>query len=242
MLATAIIGAALLQPLLISPSSGFLIAASQKSTRSHCLLALNRKQRRQHLQPPGTPPPPPAQPATTLAPATCAGVEEDHAFEQFFFDEPTRAKLLAILTTQYERPLLLCAPSLAVAAEAAGVRYLLLDRDERFAFLSGFRSFDLDSPSAEVAQFADGQSPDVVLCDPPFANFPLARLRAVIDLLAPAVPLYLCFNGRREEEVAAAFQGRSHGLERVGSSLGYDSVKKVTQNNIALFGPVVSQS
>ena len=58
----------------------------------------NRRQRRAHLQPKGTPPPPPAQPATALKPAAVAGVREDHSFEQYFFDEPTRDALLDLLS------------------------------------------------------------------------------------------------------------------------------------------------
>ena len=109
-------------------------------------------------------------PATELSPSVLAGVSEDHAFEQYFFDAETRQALLDLLYARHARPLLLCAPSLAVDAEARGKPYLLLDRDERFSFLSGFRAFDLARPSA-VAGF----DYDAILCDPPFANFDLAR-------------------------------------------------------------------
>jgi hypothetical protein len=94
------------------------------------ILGLNRRQRRQHLQPPGAPVPPPAAPATNLERASFAGVEEDHAYEQYFFDAETRTALLALIG-QFERPLLLCTPSLAVDADAAGLTFVLLDRDER---------------------------------------------------------------------------------------------------------------
>ena len=36
-------------------------------------------------------------------------------------------------------------------AEARGAPYLLLDRDERFGFLRGFRPFDLERPEPETA-------------------------------------------------------------------------------------------
>ena len=51
-----------------------------------------------------------------------------------------------MIIARFELPLLLCTPSLALAAEQADQRYLLLDRDERFSFLSAFRAFDLDRP------------------------------------------------------------------------------------------------
>ena len=76
---------------------------------------MSRRHRRAHLQPLGAPAPAPARPATLLEPAVLAGVAEDHNFEQFFFDAPTRASLLALLA-QYERPLLLCTPSLSSIA------------------------------------------------------------------------------------------------------------------------------
>ena len=195
---------------------------------------LNRKQRRAHLQPPGTPAPPPAQPATALTPATLNGIVEDHSVEQYFFDAPTCEALLEMLRP-YERPLLLCAPAVAVAAEkAGGSKCLLLDRDERFSFLPGFRKFDLDNCDPAAARFDGGEAADVVLCDPPFANFPLAKLRAVVDELAPGATLFLAYNQKREEEVLEAFKPRQ--LQAL-SGLGYLSVKPNTQANIVLFGP-----
>ena len=46
------------------------------------------------------------------------------------------------LASRFRAPLLLCNPSLAVALEEAGRPYALLDRDERFAFLSGSVALD----------------------------------------------------------------------------------------------------
>uniref|UniRef100_A0A7S0JIB4 N6-adenine methyltransferase n=2 Tax=Calcidiscus leptoporus TaxID=127549 RepID=A0A7S0JIB4_9EUKA len=195
---------------------------------------LNRKHRRHHLQPAGTPPPPPTCAATVLAPSVLAGITEDHAYEQFFFDAPTRASLLSLLST-YQRPLLLCTPSLAVAADEAGIwPYKLLDCDDRFSFLRAFQYFDLNHPSG-----LEDYEYDAVLCDPPFANFELSRLRFVLKVLsrsdeACSVPLYLCYNGRREEAVRKEFPQ----LQRLSDSpLGYESVKSSTQKHIFLYGP-----
>ena len=83
------------------------------------LAALNRKQRRHHLQPSGTPYPT-AHPATNLETTECAGVTEEHAYEQYFFDEATRAALLDLLLAQERLSL---SPSLglplSLGAEAA---------------------------------------------------------------------------------------------------------------------------
>ena len=149
----------------VAPRVGWWPAAARRGcTRAR--VVMSRRHRRAHLQPPGSSPPAPAGPASALEPATLAGVLEDHHYEQFFFDEPTCDALLALMA-RHERPLLLCTPSLAVAAERRGQRYLLLDRDERFGFLRSFRAFDLDSPSPLDEAF------DAVFCDPPFANIAL---------------------------------------------------------------------
>jgi EEF1A lysine methyltransferase 1 len=193
-------------------------------------IAQNRRARRQHLQPPGSPPPPPPMPATTLQPAVLAGVVENHAFEQFYFDESCRALLLELLEG-YERPLLLCCPSMAVAAEEAGKPYLLLDRDERFSFLSAYRPFDLFNPTVLDDAY------DVILCDPPFANLDLDTLRTALDVMAPdaqsrAAPLYIAYNSRREDELLKAFGTLERKLP-----LTYCSVKPKTQQYLYLYGP-----
>ena len=105
-----------------------------------------------------------------LEPATLAGVLEDHHYEQFFFDEPTREALLSLMAG-YELPLLLCTPSLAVAAEQAGQRCLLLDRDERFAFLSAFQAFNvaiaiLHNQTTQILEMLPPREPGGEACVP----------------------------------------------------------------------------
>ena len=56
----------------------------------------------------------------------------------------------------------------------------------------------------------------------------------MIDALAPTATLFLCFNGKREDEVVRAFAPRP--LERI-LALGYESVKPKTQQHLVLFGP-----
>ena len=203
---------------------------------------MNRKQRRHHLQPPGTPAPPPAGLATQLEPASLAGVVEDHAYEQFFFDESTRDSLLSLLG-RFERPLLLCVPSLAVNAEARNMSYLLLDRDERFSFLQGFRRFDIENAESQCDCVNDYDY-DAIIVDPPFANIDLQRLRQVLELLESSsadacdrqrrsrAPVYFAFNSKREEELLETFA--DFHLE-AKSSLGYSSVSAKTQKWLFLY-------
>jgi hypothetical protein len=185
------------------------------------------------------------------------GIEEDHAHEQFFYDDATTERLVRF-AKQYERPLFLCTPSLAAAAarmtaasssgsgsSRGGDRgggfsdYLLLDRDARWEKKlpkGKFRRFDLASPRRIGTRF----SYDAVFCDPPFANVALRDLRRTIDLLATddaqrAAPLWLCFVADREADVMDAFEG--YELERKPPALGYRSVRRKTQERIFLYGP-----
>ena len=111
------------------------------------------------------------------------GIEEDHRFEQFFYDDATTERIFRFVKL-YERPLLLCNPSLAAKAEEAGMEYLLLDRDPRWKKQLGknrFKQFELSQPRQMRFQY------DVVFCDPPFANvaLPVRRGTAFPNLTAP---------------------------------------------------------
>ena len=78
-----------------------------------------------------------AEPSGTgLEAATFRGIEEDHRFEQFFYDDATTDRIFRLVKS-FERPLLLCNPTLAVLAEEANMDYLLLDKDTRFKKLLG---------------------------------------------------------------------------------------------------------
>ena len=87
--------------------------------------------------------------ATDITPAAVVAngvpIPEDHRFEQFFYDAPTSSKMMR-LVRRFEKPLLVCVPSIAARLDANGEDYLLLDRDERFSTLRHYEPFDLRSP------------------------------------------------------------------------------------------------
>ena len=182
--------------------------------------------------------------ATILTPASVAGVEEDHRFEQFFYCDKTVKRITDSFVSLYERPLFLCNPSLAVAAQSRDMEYLLLDRDDRWKTVlpkGKYKRFELSQPRLIGASF----DYDAVFCDPPFANVDLRALRNVIDLLAftetqRRAPLYLAFLSDREDEVFRAFNPE-YDLERKPPALGYRSVKAETQARIFLYGPKASR-
>ena len=159
-------------------------------------------------------------------------LEEDHRHEQFFYDDATSARMLGLVSS-YERPLLVCNPSLAAKLDAAGSgrEYLLLDRDERFARLgSRYRRFDLRAPERPI-----DYDFDAIFIDPPFANVVVDELaEATRVLLGPKsrrTPLYVGYNVQRAAELEAAFA--DFGLANTGEVLGYAT--GVMKNRIALF-------
>ncbi|CEF96536.1 DNA methylase, N-6 adenine-specific, eukaryotic [Ostreococcus tauri] len=181
---------------------------------------------------------PKGAPATTIAPAECSGIAEDHALEQFFYSDETLRRLLRV-AKRYERPLFVCNPTLAVAWEReVGETCVLLDCDVRFkGLVRGFKRFDLRRPVL-MTKYAY----DVVFVDPPFANVSPKELKTCLDMIAGTVaqreaPVYVAFNADREEELDEAFGGTLTRVE--GRALGYKSVKEAMQEKIWLFGPKI---
>tara|TARA_B110000977_G_scaffold168850_1_gene218352 strand:+ start:11302 stop:12150 length:849 start_codon:yes stop_codon:yes gene_type:complete len=201
--------------------------------------------------------------ATELKPASVAGITEDHRFEQFYYNAETTKRIMGFVT-MYNKPVFLCNPSLAVAAETqlnkrnddsstTGTTskasenkssntisdYLLLDRDDRWKGKlpkNKYKRFELGKPRMVGNSF----DYDVVFCDPPFSNVDLEALKTTIQLLAftethKKAPLWLAFISDREEDILKVFA--EYNLERKPPALGYASVKQETQAKIFLYGP-----
>ena len=91
-------------------------------------------------------------------------MEERHDNEQYFFDQAT-ADALADLLEPLGRACVLCAPALGIELKERGCDPVILDNDERFNTLRGFRRWDIHRPTRLVERF------DVIFCDPPtFSN------------------------------------------------------------------------
>jgi hypothetical protein len=75
-------------------------------------------------------------------------MHEDHQREQCFFDPPTIDRLAGLLAS-YQRPLCLCAPTVAEELLRRGRAPRLLEIDARFAHLPGFLRWDLYRPLPE---------------------------------------------------------------------------------------------
>jgi 16S rRNA G966 N2-methylase RsmD len=171
--------------------------------------------------------------ATINKPAQLAGIIEDHRYEQFFYDEAT-AKQLYQLVKLYDRPLLMCNPTLAVLAEGDDQEYRLLDRDTRFNFLNGYVEFSLTEP-----HMIKDYDFDSVFIDPPFANVTPEQMAQCLRLIsADDCPLWVAYNSRREEQLLDALN-ELDGPDLVPKwKLSYkEGVSASTQDAIWLYGP-----
>ena len=169
--------------------------------------------------------------ATDITPAAVVAngvpIPEDHRFEQFFYDAPTSSKMMR-LVRRFQKPLLVCVPSIAARLDSSGEDYLLLDRDERFATLRHYERFDLLKPKS-LSSYAF----DALFLDPPFANVtPKELAEAVAELCGDRqVPLFVGYNLNRAAELVEAFA--AFGLRDTGDVLGYTT--GVMEGRISLF-------
>lgn len=171
--------------------------------------------------------------ATQNPPASVAGVEEDHRYEQFFYDEQTANQIYQVVDL-YDRPLLLCNPTLAVIAEKKSKEYKLLDRDTRFHFLEGFQEFSLTEP-----HLITNYDFDAVFIDPPFANVTPDQVARCLNLMgADQVPLWVAYNSKREEKLLDALNKLDCPDLEPKWQLSYkEGVSSDTQDSIWLYGP-----
>ena len=157
-------------------------------------------------------------------------MQERHAREQYFFDRRTVSHL-ANFASRFDLPCCLCAPMVGEALGAMGVRARVLDVDERFAHVAGFRPYDVYRP-AET-----GEKYGLVLVDPPFTIVSLSQLfRAVKSIARNDVrqPLLVAYPASRAANLLATFA--PFGLGPTGYRPGYVSVQTLAEDPIEFFG------
>ncbi|MBW3637159.1 MAG: protein-lysine N-methyltransferase, partial [Armatimonadetes bacterium] len=126
---------------------------------------------------------------------------EQHPLEQYFWDEAT-INQVADAAARFPNPCCLCAPMVGRELEKRGLETRVLDVDERFFDVAGFRRFDLYRPEWL------GETFGVIVCDPPFWIVSLSQLFAAIRLLARhdyAQPLAICYPTRRGANLTGTF-------------------------------------
>lgn len=156
-------------------------------------------------------------------------MHENHQREQYFFDASSIEALVRVLEP-YERVCCLCAPMLGRALHERGRTPRVLDIDERFADLAGFRRYDLYRPEALEEDY------DVLLCDPPFFTVSLSQLfRAIrmlcrFDLSRRVLVSYLV---RREAAIMGTFA--PFGLRPTSFEPGYATVDTSDRSRIRFY-------
>ena len=156
-------------------------------------------------------------------------MEERHEFEQYFFDRDTLDRLVGELT-RFENPCCICAPTVGRELVDRGHPVTILDVDERFAHLPGFRPFDLTRPEWLAERF------DVILCDPPFFGPSLRQLSQCLSGLAHHDHSQLLLVGylqRRADALVSALQ--SFDVKPTTFEFGYETVAPIEKNRTILF-------
>jgi hypothetical protein len=154
---------------------------------------------------------------------------EHHQREQYFFDPPTLARL-ADFAQQFARPCCLCAPLLARELAARGVAARLLDTDERFAGVPGYRRYDLYRPEWLHETF------DLMLCDPPFFRVSLSQLFTALRTLSHynfSQPLMVCYLTRRAPRLLGTLA--LFNLAPTGYYPGYQTVDTSGKSQVEVY-------
>ena len=155
---------------------------------------------------------------------------ERHENEQYFFDHKT-VKHLAAFLVRYETSCVICAPMLGTELAGMGVGVRILDVDERFSTVRGFRRWDINRPDRLSERYG------IIVCDPPFFNVSLSRLFTAIRILAHndfSQPLLVSYLRRRTNAILGTFAPFS--LEKTGFFPSYVTVQAVERNDIEFFG------
>jgi hypothetical protein len=154
---------------------------------------------------------------------------EMHENEQYFFDQATIEHLTRFLTA-WPSPCCLCAPLLGKRLADQGVAVTILDIDERFATVSGFRRYDIYRPEWLGSEFG------IILCDPPFYNVSLSQLFAAIRILSCYrldQPLLVSYLQRRSAAILGAFH--PFALWPTGYFPRYQTVQAHERNTVQFF-------
>jgi hypothetical protein len=155
---------------------------------------------------------------------------ERHTNEQHFFDDATLGTL-AKLAAGYKNPCCLCTPLLGEELYRRGVTAAILDVDERFSNLPGFRPYNLAGGEWIGEDFG------IIVCDPPFFGVSLSQLFRVSRVLSRysfGQPLLVCYLTRRRTSFLRSFAPFE--LEPTGFFPGYNTVQNAERNQIEFFG------
>ncbi|MFT4538851.1 MAG: hypothetical protein ACI841_000455 [Planctomycetota bacterium] len=157
------------------------------------------------------------------------GMQERYENEQYFFSEESIARL-GSFAAGFPNPCCICTPKVGEWLTHHGHAVTILDIDERFSSLPGYRHFDLARPEWLGEDFG------LILCDPPFYNLSLRKLFAAMRMLSRndfAQPLLLSYLKRRAHALEGSFG--EFGLRASGYQPKYQTVEESSKNEIEFF-------
>lgn len=157
---------------------------------------------------------------------------ELHENEQYFFTQET-LDTLCVFLWQYDFVCCLCAPLLGKKLAEEGREVRILDIDDRFKDIWGYRYFDLHRPEWL------GEKYNLIICDPPFFNVSLSCLFAAIRILSQNdfnQPILISYLQRRANNILGTFS--KFGIAETDYFPSYQTVKNCQRNDIRFFSNI----
>ncbi len=161
-------------------------------------------------------------------------LEEQHAWEQFFWTRDTVDRLMKACNLVYvEKTCCFTTPSLAHAWHNEGRDEVLLDIDTRFSYLPKFRYYDARDPKELDETFR------LLILDPPFFVVPIEQIRDAVDVITKkdySTKIIIGFLKRAEKRLRVAF--KNYNLVPTRFELQYASIKDNKWSNFVLYSNV----
>lgn len=161
-------------------------------------------------------------------------IEEQHAWEQFFWTKNVVDKLMeACKYTYVEEMCCLTTPSLAHAWHEQGRDETLLDIDTRFSYLPKFKYYDVRDPKILDDSFR------LLILDPPFFLIPIEQIRAAVDVITKKnyeTKIIIAFLKRADKRLKEAF--KKYDITLTTFELEYASIKSNKWANFGLYSNI----
>ncbi|QKF94236.1 N6-adenine methyltransferase [Fadolivirus algeromassiliense] len=161
-------------------------------------------------------------------------IEEQHAFEQFFWTKDTVKKLADAFNYRFvEETMCLMTPSMAHWWHENGREETLLDIDKRFSYIPKFKYYDVFSPEDIDDKFR------MLIIDPPFFAVPIEQIRIAVDSITKndySTHILIAFLKRGEKRLREAFA--PYNLVPTKFPLQYASIKPNKWSNFVLYSNI----
>ena len=161
-------------------------------------------------------------------------IEENHAYEQFFWTSNMVDNLKKSLDMVYVSETCgLMTPSLIHSMEEDDRHETLLDIDKRFNYLPKFTFYDVTNPHTLDEKFK------LLVIDPPFFIIPIEKIANAVDVLTNKcyeTKILIAFLKRAEQRLRKAFI--NYKLYPTTFKLEYASIKENKWKNFCLYSNI----